>query len=245
MKFNAFTLAEVLITLGIIGIVAAMTLPAIIQKQQEKVLINQLKVANSTISNMQLLAAKDYDSMQFWTNDYSKGSSYMSYNEANFEKYFLPYLNVLKYCKRSKGCFSDDVVFNEETGDGINTNSNYVKAILHNGMSIAAEGLNFGTYASGSFLVDVNGFKGPNEWGKDLFYFAVSSQKFGIYPSFSNAFKESNSVQGWYSKSKKYGKCHQSMTDDYKPYRAYCTGWALNNENFNYLRCKDTNCKEK
>ncbi len=65
MKFYAFTLAEVLITLGIIGIVAAMTLPTIIQKQQEKVLINQLKVANSTISNMQLLAAKDYDSMQF------------------------------------------------------------------------------------------------------------------------------------------------------------------------------------
>lgn len=35
-KFKGFTLAEVLITLGIIGVVAAMTLPALIQKQQKK-----------------------------------------------------------------------------------------------------------------------------------------------------------------------------------------------------------------
>lgn len=33
---KAFTLAEVLITLGIIGVVAALTLPAIIQKNNKK-----------------------------------------------------------------------------------------------------------------------------------------------------------------------------------------------------------------
>ena len=38
MVKKAFTLAEVLITLGIIGVVAAMTLPALIQKQQENLL---------------------------------------------------------------------------------------------------------------------------------------------------------------------------------------------------------------
>ena len=43
MKRIGFTLAEVLITLGIIGVVAAITLPALIQKQQEKILVNQLK----------------------------------------------------------------------------------------------------------------------------------------------------------------------------------------------------------
>lgn len=127
---NAFTLAEVLITLGIIGIVAAMTLPTLIQKQQEKVLINQLKVANNTLSNMLLLAYKDYDTMQFWSNDYSQGSTYMTYNRTNFEKYFLPYLKVAKYCKSGKGCFSEDIYFNKDTGDNINTNSNFTKALL-------------------------------------------------------------------------------------------------------------------
>lgn len=242
---KAFTLAEVLITLGIIGIVAAMTLPTLIQKQQEKVLINQLKVANNTLSNMLLLAYKDHDTMQFWSNDYSQGSTYMTYNRTNFEKYFLPYLKVAKYCKSGKGCFSEDIYFNENSGDNINTNSNYVKALLANGMSISAQGLSFNAYGSGSFLVDVNGFKGPNEWGKDLFYFAVSPQKRGIYPSFSNEFKGTSSTEGWYSTSNRYGNCYQSMTSDYKPYKAYCTGWALRQENMNYLRCKDTNCKEE
>ncbi len=42
-RLAAFTLAEVLITLGIIGVVAAMTIPSLIQNYQEKVLANQFK----------------------------------------------------------------------------------------------------------------------------------------------------------------------------------------------------------
>ena len=40
---KGFTLADVLITLGIIGIVAALTLPSLIQKYQEKVTLERLK----------------------------------------------------------------------------------------------------------------------------------------------------------------------------------------------------------
>lgn len=40
---NAFTLAEVLITLGIIGVVAAMTLPTLIANYQKQVYANGLK----------------------------------------------------------------------------------------------------------------------------------------------------------------------------------------------------------
>ena len=42
-KFVGFTLAEVLITLGIIGVVAALTLPSVIQKYQKKVTVERLK----------------------------------------------------------------------------------------------------------------------------------------------------------------------------------------------------------
>lgn len=45
-KFNkakAFTLSEVLITLGIIGIIAAMTLPSLVGRYQEKVTVTRLK----------------------------------------------------------------------------------------------------------------------------------------------------------------------------------------------------------
>ena len=47
---GAFTLAEVLITLGIIGVVAALTLPSLIQNHHEQVLENKLKKMYSTIS---------------------------------------------------------------------------------------------------------------------------------------------------------------------------------------------------
>ena len=49
--FNrAFTLAEVLVTLSIIGIVSAMTIPTLHQRQTEKVTVNKVKKFYSTLN---------------------------------------------------------------------------------------------------------------------------------------------------------------------------------------------------
>jgi len=59
---KGFTLAEVLITLGIIGIVAALTMPALITKYQEQALRTQFKKAFSVFTqNLQKTALIDYD----------------------------------------------------------------------------------------------------------------------------------------------------------------------------------------
>ena len=50
-KFFAFTLAEVLITLGIIGVVAALTIPTLISNHQKKVYVTQLKKSVNTLTN--------------------------------------------------------------------------------------------------------------------------------------------------------------------------------------------------
>ena len=47
---KAFTLSEVLITLGIIGIVAAMTMPMILANSREKEMVSRLKKAYSNVS---------------------------------------------------------------------------------------------------------------------------------------------------------------------------------------------------
>ena len=47
---KAFTLAEVLITLGIIGVVAAMTLPAVVNKYRKVVFVNRIKTTNAVLS---------------------------------------------------------------------------------------------------------------------------------------------------------------------------------------------------
>ena len=56
MKNRAFTLAEVLITLGIIGVVAAMTLPTVVNKYKEKETVTKLKKFYSIISQSYLSA---------------------------------------------------------------------------------------------------------------------------------------------------------------------------------------------
>ena len=50
-KHAAFTLAEVLITLAIIGVVAVMTIPTLISDYQEKVTITKVATAYSILSN--------------------------------------------------------------------------------------------------------------------------------------------------------------------------------------------------
>lgn len=55
MNKYAFTLAEVLITMGIIGIVAALTIPALIANYQKQVTVDRLKKSFSVISNALLL----------------------------------------------------------------------------------------------------------------------------------------------------------------------------------------------
>lgn len=66
LKAPAFTLAEVLITLGIIGVVAAMTMPSLIQKYQEQKRVTQLKKAYAVLQNAYLMAVKDYGEPQDW-----------------------------------------------------------------------------------------------------------------------------------------------------------------------------------
>ena len=66
LKKAAFTLAEVLITLGIIGVVAAMTLPSLIQNYHEKQRVTQLKKAYSVMQNAFLMAQEEYGDVTDW-----------------------------------------------------------------------------------------------------------------------------------------------------------------------------------
>ncbi|MCM1339514.1 MAG: type II secretion system GspH family protein [Muribaculaceae bacterium] len=61
MKKRAFTLAETLITLGIIGIVAAMTVPVLISNTNGAKYRSQLKKTYSTLNQAGLLAQAQYE----------------------------------------------------------------------------------------------------------------------------------------------------------------------------------------
>ena len=86
----AFTLAEVLITLGIIGIVASLTLPNIIYNYQKHVVETRLQKFYSTINQAVRLTEQDYGDRENWAQQGNQ-------NEIEFiNKYYVPYLNVTK-----------------------------------------------------------------------------------------------------------------------------------------------------
>ena len=63
---SAFTLAEVLITLGIIGVVAVLTLPTLIANYKKQVIISKLNKVYSTISQAYISAKSDNGELQDW-----------------------------------------------------------------------------------------------------------------------------------------------------------------------------------
>lgn len=173
---TAFTLAEVLITLGIIGVVAALTLPAIILDYQKKQTVTQLKQTYSLISQAIKLSEIDNGPMEYWSLTDSK---YFS------EQYIKPYFKIVKtfdsllpanyhiYCNSSKRGICDSY--------GAANNALSSKFILENGVLLIIAATNGNGYMGMTIIVDLNGLKAPNRYGRDVFMFTVDYEK-GFVP---------------------------------------------------------------
>lgn len=101
-RLSAFTLAELLITLGIIGIVAAMTLPSLMQKQQKLETTARLKKFYSGMNQAILAAQSIHGDSKYWAKseyilDENGNYDYETYNKEAvdiFNLYLLPHLKV-------------------------------------------------------------------------------------------------------------------------------------------------------
>ncbi|MFQ8625632.1 MAG: prepilin-type N-terminal cleavage/methylation domain-containing protein [Candidatus Gastranaerophilaceae bacterium] len=69
MRLNGFTLAEVLITLGIIGIVAAMTMPALIANSKKTEYSSKLKKFYSVMNQAILMSEQDNGEAGEWLKE--------------------------------------------------------------------------------------------------------------------------------------------------------------------------------
>ena len=207
---NGFTLAEILITLGIIGVVAALTMPALIQNHREKVTVTRLKKVYSVLSQAYVSASSENLDIKEW----GLGKEFSTDGAQAIAEKLLPYLKLNKDCGFEKGCFPAGVVYTYLNGSGWynldSSGSRAYRAILSDGTLIAIE--SFGTY--GKIFVDINGFKGPNQDGRDLFAFRLKTE--GVIP---------------------FG----TQTDTITPFgknESY-TAWVIYNENTDYLKCPD------
>ena len=239
----AFTLAEVLITLGIIGVVAAMTMPSLITNYRVKETVSKLKKVNTIFNNAFLQAKEENGEISDWglsnstldtdTDDGSIANS--NYGRDKFLEILSKHLKTISMCKYSDNSCEVYRPTNLQ-GDIDNSDSYSNRLVLADGTIIGhvylnntACNTNWGSGAlsqsCGSFKVDLNGSKKPNMYGKDIFQFDITAN--GIVPSgiatdiSGNNFEES---------------CIKS---DSRMNGVGCTGWVIYNENMDYLKCPE------
>lgn len=114
MNKKGFTLAEILITLGIIGIVAAMTLPSLISNYRKRVAETRIKRAYSLLNQAMLYAVKDNGASKNWTSMNSKGF---------IEQYLIPYLPGSVFISESR--LGDMYVLNKDNSGKVTLNGGY------------------------------------------------------------------------------------------------------------------------
>ncbi|MBR6163565.1 type II secretion system protein [bacterium] len=183
---KGFTLAEVLITLVIIGVVAALTVPTMIAKYHEQQTVTKVKKFQSTISSALYRAIAENGTVDTW--DYEGGADD---TPVKLVEYFKPYLNIMKDCGAEYGCFYDgDLISLNGTGNNGNYDkyTDYYKLILNDGTTMAIRGDHRTEHCKnnsecGAILVDINGKNKPNIIGKDVFEFAIYKDKIGTHTS--------------------------------------------------------------
>ena len=109
-KKVAFTLAEILITLGIIGIVAALTLPTLIENHNKSVVEARLEKVYSTMNQAISMAELDYGERETWFVDYNDKNE----QKAWIKKYLLPYIKYNKFDEvKISGVYMNVIYFSD------------------------------------------------------------------------------------------------------------------------------------
>ena len=183
-----------MITLAIIGVVVAMTIPSLMYRHKQITTVNKVKNFYSKMNNLMVHVIQNNTELKYlehtdWNTNGKKSSE-------ELWSYFKPYLSVAKDCgtTANSDCISSGVYkLNGQYHNNYN-NANFYKMKLKDGGSMwvlggsgkdACSGTDAGTTnVCGLIFYDVNGTKGPNTWGRDVFYFAVKSNE--IVPAQNN-----------------------------------------------------------
>ena len=237
----AFTLAEVLITLGIIGVVAAMTLPTLIANHQQKVTVTKLKKVYSILNQAYLRAQNDNGTIDNWglsksqfeedpdTGELVSGEQVVEQTMLFWSK-FQPYLQVLKTCTDTTSDAQCEGYSTYSLDGKKRTNDRIPRLILNDGIILSGVSIDYINNCNNSnvycadFSVDINGTAPPNTTGRDIFYFYVFKNR--ITPMGAAGPELIRSFEDF---------CNRTISSEYNGYG--CAAWVIYNENMDYLKC--------
>ena len=185
IKKTAFTLAEVLVTLMIIGVIAAMTVPTLKRHSEMEEYAAGCKKAYSTISNATKMAEMEHGDVKRWGK--------LDKEQKNLQKiydYYSEKMNIINYCPaNTSGCWQQSTsLAGEDTGNDYGIEENAISFTTADGMHWSISGgdpksVGVDDAPEGSIIVwaDINGNKKPNQIGSDVFSFVIDPTR-GVLP---------------------------------------------------------------
>lgn len=188
MKKFGFTLAEVLITLGIIGVVAAMTIPNLLTKMDHNAKIAKLQKSISIMNQAMRMSIHDNGEYDGWDSSLAP--------KPYVEQYFAPYLKIVTWCDTAQKCgykkanpWDSEAVYTGfltaqrvpfVTLDGI-----MFSILTYGGLSSGSDDIDklydFSVSSSSGIIVDINVANNPNRFGNDIF-FLVRTETGSVMP---------------------------------------------------------------
>ncbi len=228
MNKKGFTLAEILITLGIIGIIAAMVLPGIIENTKERQTVVKLKKSYSVIQNAVQKTIAGNGELDEWSDD----------SVEYFRQEMMKQLNIIRKCEKGYNC-SKSFVYTYpavQIADGTTiafTTRSQNHQAGSGGVRCSAsvktrDRIQLHYNYCGKILIDLNGDGKPNRGGEDVFEFRVFTN--GVLP---NGIPNNN--PGYSNvEAEDFNVCLRN-----KGGHVACTAWVIYKENLDYLHCPD------
>ena len=176
----AFTLAEVLITLGIIGVVAAITIPTLLSKFQMKVFETAFKKQYSVLQNAINYTVQVEGISACYVYKPNDSISYASINAdcVALKDSLISLLNLTSIETPSTYKYATKNEVLSDGGKTINSYCNY-DVYASNSNFLTKDGSIVTFYFDSSnfpiIVLDINGLKGPNKWGYDVFFMTLSN----------------------------------------------------------------------
>ena len=231
----AFTLAETLVVMGIIGVVAALTIPNLNQSTGDREKVAKVKKVYANLTDAYGRATAVYGPIDTWFVNDTDEKAYTK----RFADRMTEFMKISKDCGSTpNGCFASTIFFGEivpiEEGLLTHISNSYSKNyLLADGIAISFESYNhFGTswftgYNSISMIaVDIDGQKGPSEYGKDIFLFGIYENS-GLIPI------------RLADEARNYGAVELEEPSGESFAITGATAWVIQNGNLDYLKCPD------
>lgn len=173
---KAFTLTELLIALAIVGALAALAIPSLVEDINRKLLITQLK--NTVVMVQDLIDRQlvDNKTQSLENTAFSNATTLMS--SSNFA--------IADECTEAKKCWGNENKYKRLSDMDTKAGGGGTTKMLKNGITLGYsvdkweatidDGTKSGDQCYGLFWVDVNGKDKPNILGRDLFAFRVTKK---------------------------------------------------------------------